>query len=477
MTSLLLAVIYLAFISLGLPDSLLGAAWPAMHEDLGAPLSYAGAVSMIIALGTILSSLASDRLTLRLGTGRVTAISVSMTAAALLGFSLSGSFYQLCLWAIPYGLGAGSVDAALNNYVALHYKSRHMSWLHAMWGVGASAGPCLMGLAIARGAGWAGGYAAVAALQALLTLLLFCSLPLWKKRPGAAARAKAAQATPTQAQTAPEIPAQTQTTQATQAMPAQPQAEQATQTAPTQPQAAQAAQAMPTQPQAAQAAQAMPTQPQAAQAQPARAQDARKTPERRRPLPLAAVVRIRGAREVMLAFFCYCAVEQTSGLWASSFLHLSRGMSAERAAELAALFFLGITAGRVVSGFLTLRLSDTRMIRLGQLLLLLGVLLLLLPADACAVAGLLLAGLGCAPIYPCIIHATPAHFGEERSQAIIGVEMAAAYIGTMLMPPLFGVLAGRIAVTLLPLYLLALLALMTAMTERLERKTGQRAHS
>ena len=462
MTSLLLAVIYLAFISLGLPDSLLGAAWPAMHEDLGAPLSYAGAVSMIIALGTILSSLASDRLTLRLGTGRVTAISVGMTAAALLGFSLPGSFCQLCLWAIPYGLGAGSVDAALNNYVAIHYKSRHMSWLHAMWGVGASAGPCLMGLAIARGAGWAGGYAAVAALQALLTLLLLCSLPLWKKRPGAAARAKTAQSTPTQAQTAQEIPMQAQTTQAGQAMP-------------TQPQAAQATQAMPTQPQAAQATQAMPTQPQAAQAQPARAQDARKTPERRRPLPLAAVVRIRGAREVMLAFFCYCAIEQTSGLWASSFLHLSQGMSAERAAELAALFFLGITAGRVVSGFLTLRLSDARMIRLGELLLLLGVLLLLLPSSACAVAGLLLAGLGCAPIYPCIIHATPAHFGEERSQAVIGVEMAAAYIGTMLMPPLFGLLASHISVALLPLYLLALLALMTAMTERLERKTGQRA--
>ena len=439
MTSLLLAVIYLAFIGLGLPDSLLGAAWPAMHEDLGAPLSYAGAVSMIIALGTILSSLASDRLTLRLGTGRITAISVGMTAVALLGFSLSGSFYQLCLWAIPYGLGAGSVDAALNNYVAIHYKSRHMSWLHAMWGVGAAAGPCLMGLAIARGAGWAGGYAAVAALQALLTLLLFCSLPLWKKRPGAAARAKTAQSTPTQAQ---EIPAQTQTTQAGQAMPTQPQAAQATQ---------------------------------APQPQTAQARDARETPERRRPLPLAAVVRIRGAREVMLAFFCYCAIEQTSGLWASSFLHLSQGMSAERAAELAALFFLGITAGRVISGFLTLRLSDARMIRLGELLLLLGVLLLLLPSSACAVAGLLLAGLGCAPIYPCIIHATPAHFGEERSQAVIGVEMAAAYIGTMLMPPLFGLLASHISVALLPLYLLALLTLMTAMTERLERKTGQRA--
>lgn len=442
MTSLLLAVIYLAFISLGLPDSLLGAAWPAMHEDLGAPLSYAGAVSMIIALGTILSSLASDRLTLRLGTGRVTAISVGMTAVALLGFSLSGSFYQLCLWAIPYGLGAGSVDAALNNYVALHYKSRHMSWLHAMWGVGASAGPCLMGLAIAQGAGWSGGYALVAALQALLTLLLFCSLPLWQGRPSAAARAKTAQSTPTQAQTAQEIPMQAQTTQAGQAMPTQPQAAQATQ---------------------------------APQPQTAQARDARETPERRRPLPLAAVVRIRGAREVMLAFFCYCAIEQTSGLWASSFLHLSQGMSAERAAELAALFFLGITAGRVVSGFLTLRLSDARMIRLGELLLLLGVLLLLLPANACAVAGLLLAGLGCAPIYPCVIHATPSHFGEEQSQAIIGVEMAAAYVGTMLMPPLFGLLASHISVALLPLYLLALLALMTAMTERLERKTGQRA--
>lgn len=428
MTSLLLAVIYLAFIGLGLPDSLLGAAWPAMQPSLGVPLSYAGIISMIIALGTVVSSLQSDRLTLRLGTGRVTAISVGMTAAALLGFSLSGSFCQLCLWAIPYGLGAGSVDAALNNYVALHYKSRHMSWLHCMWGVGAAAGPYLMGQALTGGAGWAAGYATVAGLQALLTLLLLCSLPLWQKRPGAAAQAR-----PTQAQA-------TQTTQ--------------TQAAQTSPAPARTAPA------------SVPaTQPQGVQ----------EAEEKRRPLPLAAVVRIRGVREVMLAFFCYCAVEQTCGLWASSFLHLGRGMSAERAAGLAALFFLGITAGRAVSGFLTLRLSDARMIRLGQLLLLLGTILLLLPLEGCAFAGLLLAGLGCAPIYPCIIHATPSHFGKEQSQAIIGVEMAAAYIGTMLMPPLFGVLAGRIAVTLLPLYLLALLALMTAMTERLERKTGQRA--
>ena len=440
MTSLLLAVIYLAFIGLGLPDSLLGAAWPAMQPSLGVPLSYAGIISMIIALGTVVSSLQSDRLTLRLGTGRVTAISVGMTAAALLGFSLSGSFCQLCLWAIPYGLGAGSVDAALNNYVALHYKSRHMSWLHCMWGVGAAAGPYLMGQALTGGAGWAAGYATVAGLQALLTLLLLCSLPLWQKRPGAAAQAR-----PTQAQA-------TQTTQ--------------TQAAQTSPAPARTAPAARAQTQAQTAPASVPaTQPQGVQ----------EAEEKRRPLPLAAVLRIRGVREVMLAFFCYCAVEQTCGLWASSFLHLGRGMSAERAAGLAALFFLGITAGRAVSGFLTLRLSDARMIRLGQLLLLLGTILLLLPLEGCAFAGLLLAGLGCAPIYPCIIHATPSHFGKEQSQAIIGVEMAAAYIGTMLMPPLFGVLAGRIAVTLLPLYLLALLALMTAMTERLERKTGQRA--
>lgn len=395
MTSLLLAVIYLAFIGLGLPDSLLGAAWPAMQPSLGVPLSYAGILSMIIALGTVVSSLQSDRLTLRLGTGRVTTISVGMTAAALLGFSLSGSFWQLCLWAIPYGLGAGSVDAALNNYVALHYKSRHMSWLHCMWGVGATTGPYIMGLALTRGAGWSAGYATIAGLQVLLTLLLLLSLPLWKSRPGARETAPAAT--------------------------------------------------------------------------PAR--------EQRKPLSLAAVLGIPGAREIMIAFFCYCALEQTCGLWASSFLHLGHGMTEERAAGLAALFFLGVTAGRAASGFLTIRLSDTRMIRLGQLLLLIGTSLLFLPASACALAGLVLAGLGCAPIYPCVIHATPSHFGKELSQAVIGVEMAAAYIGTMLMPPLFGVLANHIAVTLLPLYLLALLALMTAMTERLERKTGRRARS
>ncbi len=186
MVHLLLAVIYLSFISLGLPDSLLGSAWPSMYGELGVPVSYAGAISMIIAVGTVVSSLQSDRLTRKLGAGRVTAISVAMTAAALFGFSVSHSFWLLCLWAVPYGLGAGSVDAALNNYVALHYASRHMSWLHCMWGLGATIGPYVMGIALTGGAGWNMGYRYISLLQIGLTVLLFASLPLWRTRETAA---------------------------------------------------------------------------------------------------------------------------------------------------------------------------------------------------------------------------------------------------------------------------------------------------
>ena len=181
MIHLLLAVIYLSFISLGLPDSLLGAAWPKMYLEFGVPVSSAGIISMIISMGTIISSLQSDRLTKKLGTGRVTAISVGITAAALFGFSISGSFWMLCLWAIPYGLGAGSVDASLNNYVALHYASRHMSWLHCMWGLGTSLGPYIMGYVLTGGQRWNMGYRYISCLQFMLTAILVCSLPLWKK--------------------------------------------------------------------------------------------------------------------------------------------------------------------------------------------------------------------------------------------------------------------------------------------------------
>lgn len=381
MTSLLLAVIYLAFISLGLPDSLLGAAWPIMGPDLGAPMDRSGVIFGIIALGTIVSSLLSDRLTARFGPGKVTAVSVALTAAALLGFSFSGSFWLLCLWAVPYGLGAGGVDAALNNYVALHYASRHMSWLHCMWGGGAAVGPYIMSAALTGGLGWRSGYRWIGLGQIVLTALLFVSLPLWKRGAGGGDR------------------------------------------------------------------------------------DARTAPT-----PLRQAAALPGAKAVMLCFFCYCALEQTVGLWASSWLVSARGVDEVTAAGWAGMFFLGITGGRAASGFLTMKLSDVRMVRLGQALLLVGVAGLLLPlGGAVAAVSLVLVGLGCAPVYPCLIHATPEHFGAERSQAVIGIQMASAYVGTFLMPPLFGFLAGRTTLRLFPWYLLTLLAVMALAHYRLCR--------
>ena len=385
MIQLLLPIIYLAFISLGLPDSLLGSAWPSMYPLLGVPVSYAGILSMIISFGTIVSSLNSDRLTRALGAGKVTAISVGMTAAALFGFSISTQFWMLCLWAVPYGLGAGSVDAALNNYVALHYESRHMSWLHCMWGIGTMVSPMVMGRVLAGGGPWTAGYRYIALFQIALTAVLFLSLPLWQKRTGEAAEDG--------------------------------------------------------------------TAPQA--------------------LSLGQVFRLPGAKEVMLCFFCYCALETTAGLWASSYLTLTRGVAADTAASFASLFYIGITAGRAACGFLTLKLSDTQMIRLGQGVLAVGVAALLVPGpQLLALAGLVLVGVGCAPIYPSIIHATPDHFGADRSQAVIGIQMASAYVGNLVMPPLFGLLANNITPALFPFYLLALLVLMVVMHEQLVRKTS-----
>ncbi len=399
MTHLLLAIIYLAFISLGLPDGLLGSAWPTMYTEFHVPVSYAGIISMIIALGTIVSSLQSDRLTKKLGTGKVTAISVAMTAAALLGFSFTGSFWMLCLWAIPYGLGAGSVDAALNNYVALHYESHHMSWLHCMWGVGATVGPYIMGFALSGGRTWNFGYLCVGILQILLTAVLVFSLPLWKRRGGQSLSGREEKERGTDREN--------------------------------------------------------------------------ETTAQETALSLAQIIRIPGAKEVMLCFFCYCAIEQTAGLWASSYLHLFKGVPVETAARFAGMFFIGITAGRAVSGFITMKLNDVQMIRLGQGIIFAGVLVMLLPGpDIAALAGLILIGLGCAPVYPCIIHSTPEHFGADRSQAIIGVQMASAYVGTCLMPPLFGLIANHISITLFPAYMLALLILMAVMHEVLTKRTA-----
>ena len=384
MVHFLLAIIYLAFISLGLPDSLLGSAWPSMYPELDVPVSYAGMISMVIAAGTIVSSLQSDRLSRRLGTGRVTVISVMMTAAALLGFSMTRSFGILCIWAIPYGLGAGSVDAALNHYVALHYKSRHMSWLHCMWGVGATLGPYLMEYALSNGSRWNAGYRCVGIVQMTLTAILFFSLPRWREKDAGKTDAASSE---------------------------------------------------------------------------------------NKALRLKEIIKIPGAREVMICFFCYCAVEQTAILWASSYLTLHKGVSAEVAAGSASVFFVGITAGRALSGWITMKLSDTQMIRLGQAFLGLGVLTMLLPGgQALSLIGLAWIGLGCAPIYPSILHATPDHFGADRSQAIMGVQMASAYVGSCFMPPLFGLIAHSITAALLPVYLLMILLPMIVMHEALIRK-------
>lgn len=389
MVTLLLAVIYLSFISLGLPDSLLGSAWPAMYPEFNVPVSYAGIISMIISVGTILSSLQSDRLTRKLGTGKITAISVAMTAVSLFGFSITHSFWLLCLWAVPYGLGAGSVDASLNNYVALHYASRHMSWLHCMWGVGASVGPYIMGYALTGGQGWNMGYRYIAILQIALTVILIFSLPLWKKKASATEAVSAS----TDADTSGA------------------------------------------------------------------------------PLSLKQIIQISGAKEVFIAFFCYCALEQTAGLWASSYLNLYHGINIETAASYASLFYLGITIGRAANGFLTIKFSDSTLIRMGQAIIFIGIAAMILPlGNNVALAGLILTGLGCAPIYPCIIHSTPAHFGADKSQALIGVQMASAYVGSCIMPPIFGLIANHISISFYPLYLLAILVLMFVMHESLLKK-------
>lgn len=389
MYSLLLAIIYIAFISLGLPDSLLGSAWPVMHIDIDVPLSYAGIVSMIISIGTIISSLLSERLTRKIKVGLVTAISVMMTAVALFGFSISSSFLGVCFWAIPYGLGAGAVDAALNNYVAIHYKSRHMSWLHCFWGVGAAVSPYIMSYSLTKGRGWNYGYFLVSIIQLVLTIILFLSLPMWKGRNG-------------------ELNGSNNTS------------------------------------------------------------DNENDSE---PLGLRNALKIKGVKLVLITFFGYCALESTAGLWASSYLVEHRGIDPQTAARFASLFYLGITLGRFISGFISDKLGDKKLIRYGLIVIFWGIILLGFPASSniTTLAGLVIIGFGCAPIYPSVIHATPANFGEENSQAIIGIQMASAYTGTTLMPPLFGLISRHINIGIYPFYLLIFAILMIVMSERLNK--------
>ncbi len=387
MATLLLILIYMAFISLGLPDTLLGAGWPEMYVDLGVSVGDAGFLTMVCGVGTVFSALNSARFIARFGPGRVTAFSTGLTAVGLLVFSVCGKFWMLCLCMIPLGVGAGCVDAALNNYVAIHYESRHMSWLHSMWGIGTTVGPYIMGVVLSLGFSWRYGYRTVGLLQLVFAAVLFAALPLW------------ARVQPNSQQTE-EVQTEALSVKDTLAMP--------------------------------------------------------------------------GVKAAAACFFLYCGLEQTAGLWASSYLCLHRGLPAETAAKFAGLYFFGLTAGRILSGFLSMRFSDGRLIRMGLVLILAGVVCVLLPSPVgAALLGFVLMGLGSAPVYPCMVHSTPIRFGTARSQAVIGVQMTGAFLGSCLLPPFFGLLAEWTDIALLPVQLLILLGCLTAahcMVEKREVK-------
>lgn len=387
MATFFLVIIYLAFISLGLPDSLLGSAWPIMHLQLDAPLSFAGIVSMIVSGGTIVSSLSSGFLLSRFGTGKVTFVSVLMTAAALLGFSFAGSFLWLCLLAIPLGLGAGAVDSGLNSFVAAHYKAKHMSWLHCFWGIGATCGPIIMSAWIARDGQWRNGYLTVSIVQFVLVAILLFTLPMWRRFER-----------PSGIDTENDV----------------------------------------------------------------------------------SIGRTTGAKAsmfpVLFSFFCYCSIETTTGIWGASYLVSLRGVDASVAAGWISMFYLGITLGRLLSGFVTMKLSGPRLIRLGQVACAIGVLILMLPLPSeSAIAGLLFIGFGLAPIFPGMLHETPARFDAARSQKIMGFQMASAYVGSTFTPPIFGFLAGRMSMGLLPYLQISLLCVMVIcceITNRQMRRTS-----
>ena len=379
---LLLLLIYLAFISLGLPDSLLGSAWPAMFGDLGVPVDYAGIISMVVAAGTVVSSLFSGKLIQNFGVAAVTTFSVLLTALALMGFSYSHHFLYLCLLAIPLGLGAGSVDAALNNYVALHFQARHMNWLHSFWGVGAAIGPFIMADYLAKGESWNSGYHTIAWIQIGLVLILLLSLPLWVKN------------SPTQ----------------------------------------------------------------------------ESNQEAKSPNHFSILLGLPGLKEALAVFFCYCTIEATFGLWGASYLVFERGFEVDQAARLTSLYYLGITIGRFFSGVLTAHFTNRQLVYLGQGVIGLGLTILFLPFELTVLPGFLLIGLGCAPIFPSLLHETPVNFGEKHSQTIMGLQMASAYVGITLMPFIFGKIAIFTGHSFLLGFLLLFLLLIVLLTGQMNQK-------
>lgn len=378
MFSILLPIIYIAFISLGLPDSLIGSAWPAMHETLNVPVSYAGIITMTISVGTVISSLAAGFLSKKFRASTITAASILLTAIALLGFSIFNSFTIIWLLALPYGLGAGAIDATLNNYVAIHYASKHMSWLHAFWGIGASLSPYIMGFALTNQHNWQLGYKIIGIIQLIITLIIVISFPQWRK------------VEHTQSETT-------------------------------------------------------------------------LTDNLKEPMTITTkkpIRTIKGIIPALLTFIAYAAVEQTSGLWASTFFVSSRHISIDIAAMFASLFYIGITVGRLISGFVADYFTDRQLIHIGMFSALLGTILLFVPYQITALFGLLVIGLGCAPVFPSLIHATPTTFGKKNSQSIMGFQMASSYLGTTFLPPLFGIISSQLSTSYFPLYIFIFVIIM-----------------
>lgn len=413
MSTFFLVIIYITFISLGLPDSLLGSSWPIMHTDLGVGLSSAGIISFIITGGTIISSLLSDKVIKRFGTGNVTFVSVTMTAFALLGFAFAPSFIWLCMLAIPLGLGAGAVDSSLNNYVALHYKAQHMSWLHCFWGVGATSGPIIMSLFIAKNNEWSKGYLAVAIIQFVVVLLLLVTLPMWKK-------VKSKNSSDNNSENIVDITIEN-TVQSN-------------------------------------------IESNIEGSVKSNVENIEEVKDEDK----GSLLKLPGIKFVLVSFFCYCATESMVGLWGSSYLVNNKGVSPDIAARWLALYFGGITIGRLISGFVAMKLKSNILIRIGQTICIVGAVILILPLPVYfSMIGLILIGLGCAPIYPSMLHDTPNRFGESVSQSLMGVQMACAYVGSTVMPPLLGLVSSKLGMSIFPIFLLTTMITMFICSERI----------
>lgn len=374
MATLLLLVIYIAFIGLGLPDSLFGAAWPAIYAEYGLPFSFGSFVTVLSFFGTTISSLCSAKVIRRFGTNKVTAFSTALTAAALLCMSFTGSYLPMCLFALPLGLGAGAIDTALNNYVALHYSATQMSFLHCFYGIGISVSPYILSLVLNGDAGWRGGYRIAVGIQAVIAVILFCSLPLWKKVHGKESGEEEAVG---------------------------------------------------------------------------------------QSLSLKEIIRIPGVKVMWSLFICSCTIECTCGSWGSTFLVEHKGLPAEEAAGIITFYYVGIAVGRFLSGVIATKLHSWAIIKIGQTVMGLALILLCLPVGGnLAGVALFFVGLGNGPLFPNFNYLTPENFGEELSPSVIGTQMAVASIAIMTTPVLCSILGQALGMWIFPVYLLLFFVLM-----------------